>query len=64
VVRIFEDGLIETFGRDGEVLPQAGKVHEAQVDCLDLAFAEEGQDFTGRACGFSSGHESPGKSAG
>ena len=44
-------------GRDGEVLPQAGEVHEPQVDGLDLAFAEEGQDFAGRAGGFAGGHD-------
>ena len=47
------------FGRDGEVLPEAGEVHEPQIDGLDLAFAEEGQDFAGRAGGFASGHGSP-----
>ena len=56
---VLEDVLVEHLGRDGEVLPQAGEVHEAEVDGLDLALAEEGQDFAGRAGGFASGHELP-----
>ncbi len=29
---LLEDRLVEGLGRDGEVLPQAGKVHETQID--------------------------------
>jgi hypothetical protein len=33
--------------RDGEVLPQAGKIHEAQIDGTDFLGADQGQDFFG-----------------
>ena len=38
---------VERVGRDGEMLPQAGKIHEAQIDGLDFLFADQGQDFFG-----------------
>ncbi len=40
---LFRQGI----GRDGEMLPDAGKVHEPQVDRGDLALSDLGQDFFG-----------------
>ena len=42
---VFEDVFVELVGRDGEVLPQAGEVHEAQVDGLDFLLADQRQNF-------------------
>ena len=44
---VFEHVLRQLADRNGEVLPQAGKVHEPQVDRLDFFFAAQGQDFLG-----------------
>jgi hypothetical protein len=38
---------VERLGRDGEVLPQAGEIHEAQVNRLDFLFADQGEYFFG-----------------
>ena len=39
--------FVECLGGDGEVLPQAGKVHEAQIDGPDFLLTDEGEDFFG-----------------
>ena len=38
---VLEDRFLEVVGGDGEVLPDAGEIHEAQVDRLDFLFADE-----------------------
>ena len=42
---LLEGLFVEFLGGDGEVLPQAGKVHEAQIDGADFLFPDQGQDF-------------------
>src|SRR5205085_2131230 len=42
---VLEGVLVERLGRDGDVLPEAGEVHEPQVDGLDLLLPEQGQHF-------------------
>ena len=44
---VFEHVLVQLADRNGEVLPQAGEIHEPQVDRLDFLFATQGQDFFG-----------------
>ena len=44
---VFEDVLVERLGGDGEMLPQAGKIHETQIDGLDFLFTDQGQNFFG-----------------
>ncbi len=39
--------FVEGLGGDGEVLPQAGEIHEAEIDGLDFLFADQGQNFFG-----------------
>src|SRR5205823_6558128 len=44
----FLEGVFaQLLGGDGEVLPQAGEVHEAQIDGLDLLLADQGQNLFG-----------------
>ncbi len=44
---VLEDVLVQLVDGDGEVLPQAGKVHEPQVDRLDVLFPAQRQNFFG-----------------
>ena len=53
---VLEGRFFEHGGRDGEMLPQAGEVHEAQVDGLDFLFTDERKDFfRGHCVNFSLG---------
>ncbi len=45
---VLEDILVQLVDGNGEVLPQARKVHEPQVDRLDVLFAAQGQNFLRR----------------
>ena len=48
---VFEHFFIELRDGDGEVLPDAGEVHEAHVDRLDVALATHRQDrLRGHCC--------------
>src|SRR5262249_48590436 len=42
---LFERALVEILGRDGEVLPLTGEVHEPEVNGLDFLFTNECQNF-------------------
>ena len=44
---ILEDVLVEFIDGDGEVLPEAGEVHEAEIDGLDILLAAESQYLFG-----------------
>ena len=56
---LLEGALGQGLGRDAEVLPQAGKVHEAQIDGLDFLFADQGENFFRRHDRFLLGRSSP-----
>ena len=42
---------VEGVGRDREVLPDAGEIHEPEVDRGDFALPDLGQDFFGSHAG-------------
>ena len=44
---VFEHVFVELVDGDREVLPQAGKIHEPQIDRLDVLFAAQRQNFFG-----------------
>jgi hypothetical protein len=47
---VFEVEFLEAFGGDGEMFPEARKIHEAQIHGLHIFFANESQDFFRSHC--------------
>src|SRR5205823_5644800 len=44
---VVEDAFSKLVGGNGEVLPETGEVHEAQIDGADFLLTDQGQDFFG-----------------
>src|SRR5262249_31179892 len=42
---ILEDAFIQGLGGNGEMLPQAGEIHETHIDALDFLLANQCQNF-------------------